>query len=44
MHTTYDVVVTREDRWWMIAVPAIDGLTQARRVTETAAALKAGRR
>ena len=34
MHTNYDVVVTREDRWWMIAVPAIDGLTQARRVTE----------
>ena len=34
MHTTYDIVVTREDRWWMIAVPAIDGLTQARRVTE----------
>jgi len=31
---TYDVDVTREGRWWMIGVPAIDGLTQARRVGE----------
>jgi len=26
----YTAEVTREDRWWMIAVPEIDGLTQAR--------------
>ena len=31
---TYDVDVTREGRWWMIAIPAIDGLAQARRVSE----------
>lgn len=30
----YDVKVTRDGRWWMIEVPAIDGLTQARRVSE----------
>jgi hypothetical protein len=27
---TYEVVVTRDGRWWMIAIPALDGLTQAR--------------
>jgi hypothetical protein len=26
----YDIEVTREGRWWMILIPAIDGLTQAR--------------
>lgn len=31
---TYDVQVTREGRWWMIEVPALDLLTQARRVSE----------
>lgn len=31
---TYDITVTREGKWWMIAVPAIDGLTQARRLSE----------
>lgn len=31
---TYDVDVTREGRWWMITIPDIDGLTQARRVGE----------
>lgn len=31
---TYDVTVTREGKWWMVAVPAIDGLTQARRLSE----------
>jgi hypothetical protein len=32
--TTYKVEVTRDDRWWMIRVPDIDGLTQARRINE----------
>lgn len=31
---TYEVAVTREGRWWMIEVPEIDGLTQARRIDE----------
>lgn len=31
---TYAVEVTREGRWWMIEVPEIDGLTQARRIDE----------
>ncbi len=30
----YDVNVTRDGRWWMVEIPAIDGLTQARRVSE----------
>lgn len=30
----YDITVTRDGRWWMIEVPAIDGLTQARRISE----------
>jgi predicted RNase H-like HicB family nuclease len=25
----YDIIVERDGRWWMIAVPEIDGLTQA---------------
>jgi hypothetical protein len=32
--TTYDVNVTREGRWWMVEIPALDGLTQARRLSE----------
>lgn len=28
----YEVHVTREDGWWMVHIPAIDGLTQARRL------------
>ena len=32
--TTYNITVTREGKWWMIDVPAIDGLTQARRLSE----------
>ena len=31
---TYDITVTRDGKWWMIDVPAIDGLTQARRLSE----------
>jgi hypothetical protein len=30
----YKVEVTRDGRWWMIHIPEIDGLTQARRVDE----------
>lgn len=25
----YDITVERDGRWWMIAIPEIDGLTQA---------------
>jgi len=31
---TYKALVTREDRWWMVHVPEIGGLTQARRLSE----------
>jgi hypothetical protein len=31
---TYDAEIAREGRWWMISVPAIDGLTQTRRLCE----------
>lgn len=30
----YDVDVYRDERWWMIEIPAVEGLTQARRVGE----------
>ena len=33
----YNVEVTREGRWWMVYIPEIDGLTQARRLTEAPA-------
>lgn len=31
---TYDINVTRDGRWWMIEIPALDGLTQTRRLAE----------
>ncbi|MBB3035963.1 hypothetical protein [Hoyosella altamirensis] len=30
----YEVKVTREGRWWMVRVPELDELTQARRLSE----------
>ncbi len=30
----YDVTVTRDGSWWMVEIPALDGLTQARRLSE----------
>lgn len=30
----YEVEVRRDGRWWMIHVPEIDQLTQARRISE----------
>lgn len=33
----YEVRVTREDGWWMVHIPGIDGLTQARRLADAAA-------
>ncbi len=30
----YDINVYRDGRWWMVEIPALDGLTQARRVGE----------
>jgi tetrahydromethanopterin S-methyltransferase subunit G len=32
--SSHHVTVTREGRWWMIEIPAVDGLTQARRLSE----------
>lgn len=32
MAITY--TVTREGKWWMIEIPSLDGLTQARRLSE----------
>ena len=31
---TYEAHVTRDGKWWMIYVPAVDGLTQARRISD----------
>lgn len=32
--TTYGVEVTRDGKWWVVAIPEIDGLTQARRLAD----------
>jgi hypothetical protein len=34
--TAYRVEVIRDGKWWMVAIPEIDGLTQARRLEEAA--------
>ena len=34
--TTYEATAVREGKWWMVSIPAIDGLTQARRLSEAA--------
>lgn len=31
---TVDYTVTRDGKWWMISIPSLDGLTQARRLSE----------
>ncbi|PPF25750.1 MULTISPECIES: antitoxin HicB [unclassified Rathayibacter] len=31
---SFEAIVTREGRWWMIAVPALDAVTQARSIKE----------
>lgn len=31
---TYKVAITREGKWWMVAIPELNGLTQARRLSE----------
>ncbi len=36
MTTTYSATVTREDKWWMVTIPALAGTTQARRLSEAA--------
>lgn len=30
----YKIEVTRDGKWWMISIPDLDGLTQARRISE----------
>lgn len=34
MSTTYKVEVTRDGKWWMIAIPELNALTQARRIED----------
>ena len=38
--TTYTVSVTREGRWWIVRVPEIDQVTQARRLSEVTKAAR----
>lgn len=35
--TAYEATVVRDGKWWMVSIPAIDGLTQARRLSEATA-------
>jgi hypothetical protein len=35
--TAYRVEVTREGKWWMVSIPELDGLTQARRLEDASA-------
>lgn len=30
----YQVTVTRDGKWWMVHIPEVDGLTQARRLSD----------
>ena len=32
--STYEITVYRDGRWWMVAIPEIDGLTQAPKLRE----------
>jgi len=34
MSTTHTALATREGQWWTVAVPSVDGVTQARRLTD----------
>lgn len=34
MTTTYQATATREGRWWLITVPAVNGVTQAKRLAD----------
>lgn len=34
MSKTYRVQITRDGRWWMVHIPELDELTQARRLSE----------
>ncbi|MFE3546009.1 type II toxin-antitoxin system HicB family antitoxin [Nocardia sp. NPDC059177] len=37
MSKIYDVQITRDGRWWMVHIPELDELTQARRLSEAPA-------
>src|SRR5690606_4112635 len=32
--TAYEAKVVRDGKWWMVSIPSINGLTQARRLSE----------
>lgn len=34
MSTNYQATASREGKWWMIRIPAIDGLTQAKKLED----------
>jgi len=31
---SYQVTVRRDGKWWMVAIPELDGLTQAKRLAD----------